>query len=522
MSSSTLASDSTLWDLFSFGSDGVGRGLDAYLQRVTEVCSGWFEADGVSLFLRIEDSDRFALAAQAGTDGELPSSASFALGEGIAGAAAAEGEPLLVDDEAGGRPTQTRSRRRPNVAYAVVAPLLTPEGACVGVLNLSRKSGTSPYTRHDLRRAAALGRHVALAVANARLLARLHATAEQYQALASQTASLVNSLRAGVISLDVSRRVIAINTQAAHLLRNPSDNAAGLEWESLVKRFPKPLRAAIEGCAEAAAGGKFAQESATGHDGRRFAISAHPGPDGGTVLVIEDVTSRAERDRELERARRLAEIGQMTAALAHEIRNPLTGIHGAAQMIQCETEIAEAHKWAKVVEEEATEMNDLLSQFLDLARPTSLDLQDADLNEAVARILRQQEPVFRKCGVRVCFKPARGTPIIRLDPVRLGQAVRNLIRNAVQAMPEGGDLTVSMKVGKGVAVVSIADTGAGIPEHLHERLFAPFYTTKPDGVGLGLCNVRRIVEAHDGRVRLKSKPGKGSTFTIELPVRGKI
>jgi signal transduction histidine kinase len=251
-------------------------------------------------------------------------------------------------------------------------------------------------------------------------------------------------------------------------------------------------------------------------DGRPVCLDAIPFA-GGAILVLEDLGPRLEQEREMARVKRLAEIGQMTAAIAHELRNPLTSIRGAAQMMRSETKIERAREWAEVVLEEVADLERLCNEFLDFARPVEVAPEEVNLAELVGEVLAHDAAFLRQAKVVVSYSRGKREPIIMGDSVRLSQAVRNLIRNAVEAMPEGGRLTVSVsKSAKGVRL-SIADEGEGMTEEQLGRLFTPFYTTKPHGTGLGLCNVKKTVEAHRGSMDVKSKRGKGTTVTMVFP-----
>lgn len=213
---------------------------------------------------------------------------------------------------------------------------------------------------------------------------------------------------------------------------------------------------------------------------------------------------------EAERLRRLAEIGQMTAAVAHEIRNPLTGIRSAAQMVRENPEMAD--EFLAMIEEEALKLNDLCEEFLAFAKPLELNLQESDLGEVVRSASELSRPDFDQDGVVLTVETGSNVPTMNLDRRRVEQVVHNLLRNARQACKPGGRVTVQVDEKR----LTVRDDGQGVSPAQMERLFSPFFTTKPDGTGLGLSNVRRIVEAHGGRVSAVSEQGKGSMFTVEF------
>lgn len=494
------------WELFEVGWSAAEGGIESYLNRVVERCGDWFEADGVTLFLQIEGSDTFLLAAQSGIDSALPWSASFQKGESIAGLVAARGEPQLVD-----RPHEHPAR---NLGTAIIAPLETPQSGCLGVLNLSRRLSTAPFVRQDVSRVVQLARHVAMAVANARLFACLNAAIEKHRALSAQTANIVQSLHAGVLALDSTGRVVEANKEALRLLRTRK-RADGMRWADLCARIPAPAKPAVERCVSRAASGKRRKETVSSGM-KHFTISASPVPGGGVTLVIEDISNEVESERELARVRRLAEIGQMTAAIAHEIRNPLTSIRGAAQVLQTETRLGAAQGWGKVIECEAIALNSLCDQFLDFAKPMSVQLRGTNLHAIIERLLTLSKSELESGGISLHFTADPKMPIIQADGDKIGQAIRNLLRNAADAMPDGGTLKIETQFVHGIARVLVSDTGVGIREEHRSKVFTPFFTTKPSGTGLGLCNTQRVAEAHGGRVFVSKSSPYGSEFILEL------
>lgn len=229
----------------------------------------------------------------------------------------------------------------------------------------------------------------------------------------------------------------------------------------------------------------------------------------------------------LKEEHRLAALGTMAAGLAHEIRNPLAGIKGAAQFLQGSREGADA-EMVKVIIDEVDRLSEVVSAFLDYARPYQVALDDtaaATLFGYVAGVLRMQG---LPAGVHLVEDAPAELPPFQADTNKLTQVLLNLAQNALQAMKNGGTLTLRARPGRlrdpkarGAPAIelSVEDTGVGIPEEDLDKLFVPFFTTRHDGTGLGLAISRRIVDAHGGEIDVRSVPGTGSTFTVRLPVR---
>jgi signal transduction histidine kinase len=233
-----------------------------------------------------------------------------------------------------------------------------------------------------------------------------------------------------------------------------------------------------------------------------------------------------ERMKERER---LAALGQMAAGLAHEIRNPLGSIKGAAQVLQPigqSTDDSPTKEFLEIIVEEVDRLNKIVSQFLDYARPYRGDQNPLDVNDVVRKTLQLLEKEEGATRVEISTNFVEGLPPVRADAEQLRQVFLNLALNALQAMPHGGKLHVqtslrrSTRRGAAAAFLEVRfrDTGVGIPAGDLKNLFIPFFTTKEKGTGLGLPISQRIMENHGGTIEVRSQPGAGSTFTVLLPV----
>ncbi len=244
------------------------------------------------------------------------------------------------------------------------------------------------------------------------------------------------------------------------------------------------------------------------------------------ALVIENsklYEQMKERDR-------LAAIGEMSAGLAHEIRNPLAAIKGAIQYLDPASLTGEDREFLEIVVDEVNRLNGVVSQFLDYSRPLKPALAPADLNEVVSRTLKLLQTTVPP-GIELIVDLSGEPQRVLCDAEQLKQVFINLAQNGFQAMPEGGQLTVSTTVVRDELAfwregsrrpdhveVRFRDTGPGIPDEERERIFVPFYTTKEKGTGLGLAICLRLVRAHQGTLVVRSPPGGGAEFIVSLPV----
>jgi two-component system sensor histidine kinase HydH len=238
--------------------------------------------------------------------------------------------------------------------------------------------------------------------------------------------------------------------------------------------------------------------------------------------LAEANRSLKQAQEEARRVERLAALGQLSAGLAHEIRNPLGVIKGSAEILKQKLTASDplAQELAGYIYTEVNRLSALVSRFLDFARPSRLDLRPEDLPVVIDRCLKAVTQQGAVAKVKVQRDYAPGLPPVMLDQDLCDQVFTNLLLNACEAMGEqGGELKISIQPaneGREV-VVEIADTGPGVPQEFKEQIFNPFFTTKKTGVGLGLAIVSKIVDAHGGTLKLTSPPGQGACFRLTFP-----
>ena len=241
------------------------------------------------------------------------------------------------------------------------------------------------------------------------------------------------------------------------------------------------------------------------------------------VQQLRETREEIERlhNTQMSRAEHLATLGELATGLAHEIRNPLAGIAGVIEIIGRDLPpTSPAHVVLNDVREEIARINQIVTDLLQAARPRRPKMRKSDLNTTVehAVMLGHQQALAE--SIEVSLRKDPSLPPVEHDSDQIHQVLLNLLLNALQAIDRGGRVRVTVKpLGKTAAAVEVADNGRGIaPENL-PNIFRPFYTTKGDGTGLGLSLARRIVEDHHGRIDVTSAVGKGSTFTVVLPLQ---
>jgi len=240
----------------------------------------------------------------------------------------------------------------------------------------------------------------------------------------------------------------------------------------------------------------------------------------GRIALFRDLSELQHLRKEVERSQRLAAVGSLAAGVAHEIRNPLSSLKGFATYFrQRYGGVPEDVKVADIMIQEVDRLNRVITELLEFSRPMELKRKATDLAGLVRHALGTIEGQARERAIAVQSHLPPSIPRAFIDPDRMTQVFLNLFLNALAAMDRGGVLTVgTARQDDDTLRVSVADTGTGIRKEDLGRVFDPYFTTKPSGTGLGLAIVHRIVEAHGGEIRLESEPGKGTTFTILLPI----
>ena len=221
---------------------------------------------------------------------------------------------------------------------------------------------------------------------------------------------------------------------------------------------------------------------------------------------------------------RLSALGNLAAAVAHEVRNPLNAISMGLQRLKVEFQPTEdREQYSRLTElmfGEVHRLNSIVEQFLSLARPVEIKAEALPLPEILKELAALEESHAQQSNVQIRVVAAPNLPPLKADPSHLTQVLLNLMLNGLQAMPHGGTLTLEAKTSNGNFLIAVTDTGTGIaPENL-SRIFEPYFTTKAKGTGLGLAISRRIIEAHGGTITAANQSGGGCRFEISLPLNG--
>jgi len=224
-------------------------------------------------------------------------------------------------------------------------------------------------------------------------------------------------------------------------------------------------------------------------------------------------------------AERMATVGRVSLRVAHEVRNPISAIELNAEMLEDivrergEEDMEEAAGLVTAIRDQVNALDALTEEYLAFARFPRPNFEEESVNQLVVELADFVRPVATRQGLAVLVEIDPSVPTMEIDRVLLRQAVLNLVKNGLEALSSGGQITIASHFDGEAVEISVADTGGGIPEDVAPRLFEQFFTTKPRGTGLGLSIARQIAEEHGGALRWANRPGRGATFTIRLPTR---
>ncbi len=335
------------------------------------------------------------------------------------------------------------------------------------------------------------------------------------------SAHLMENMPMGLAAIDPQGLIVALNKTAAAVLSIPETTAMKRSAAAVLP----PVCLEIIGNLQPGRDQIAVEASCHLRDGRtapmEIIASRLRGPQGeflGTVILFRDISDFRALQEEINRTKHLAALGSLAAGVAHEIRNPLSSIKGFATYFRERYgEIPEDRETAEIMIGEVERLNRVIGQLLEFARPTTLHPVRGSITAVLEEVLKMLagETAARGIETRMEISPL---PEIPFDRDRMKQVFLNLFLNALEAMSRGGVLTVKAQEGGAKWVqIEIIDTGHGITANDLERIFDPYFTTKPSGTGLGLAVVQKIMAAHRGEIRLESEPGRGTRAVILLP-----
>jgi two-component system, NtrC family, sensor kinase len=498
---------------------------DRIVARVTETLL----VDRMALLLAEERTAEFAAIRSAGVPGDPARlSRASALGARLAaGIAVALDDPTTIH----GITAEELDPWRERELYYFI-PCVSKE-TTIAVIALGRKSHAEPLNSEDLALLAVVASQAATALENGRLYRQLHTKAEELGRMREFNESILESLDAGLAVVDKSDQVIRWNRSLERLHGASRAEATGRTLESLFgPAFAEAVRATRARFSSGGTYYRFPLQRRGGGDERGLvnittvplrSVSGHGGGDSGTVIIVDDVTERAQLEEQLQISDKMASIGLLAAGVAHEVNTPLTGISSFTQMLLegADPEDPKTRLLEKI-ERQTFRAAKIVNGLLNLSRPATATPERApvDLNVVVNDVLSLLEHQFKVSRIQVRREMPAPGPVVMGTEFKLQQVFLNLFINARDAMPKGGWLSIATRVVDGQATVEVGDTGGGIPSDCLARIYDPFFTTKTmgQGTGLGLSITYGIVREHDGTITCDSEVGVGTRFTLSFPV----
>ncbi|MBN2108151.1 MAG: PAS domain S-box protein [Deltaproteobacteria bacterium] len=412
----------------------------------------------------------------------------------------------------------------PNVDSALCSPLIIG-GEVLALLALANKPGG--FTDNDLRMASAFSELASVALLNSRMLESLESSEERFR-------SVVQTASDAIISVDAQDHIVFWNRAAEHIFGYTAEEVIGRDAAMLLPESVRPLYLQMaDQIMPKSFDGMQSEMLGLRKDGSEFHMelsrSSWRSRNGVFfTAIVRDISGRIEMERLLRLQEKMASLGRVTAGIAHEIRNPLTGINSYMYSLKngIEAGIADGPERSMLlsiadeIEAASNKIEGVIRRVMDFAKPGMPRLSLIHINQPIEEALKLSAATLRKSGITVEQELADGLPPCRADLQMIEQVMLNLITNAVQAMQGmSGEKHLEMRsfAGDGHIVATVGDSGPGIPQQERAKIFDPFYTTKSDGSGIGLSLCQRIINDHRGTLSIGVSRWSGAEFRIELP-----
>ena len=334
-----------------------------------------------------------------------------------------------------------------------------------------------------------------------------------------------NSIKEGVLVSDQSHNLILYNRPAQQFIsigrsKEPGEKMWNCLSDPQVAKYAKEALLNSEGSTQR----QFTLSS--GGSSHTYECIILPlvrqGSIVGNILRVEEITERLKREAQLYNAEKLISLSTLTANVAHEIKNPLGSIAIYIQLIQKALvkptiDRALIAKNIEVINEEITRLNSVIVNFLYALRPMQLQRKELDINLLIQELVQFYTPEFNQRNIQVKMKLNQKLPTMDADNHYIKEALHNIVKNAIDAMPQGGTVTFTTTVAEGKIALAVADNGLGMNSETIRRIFEPYFTTKARGSGIGLTQVYKIIQEHGGDIQMSSQEGQGTTCRIYFP-----
>jgi PAS domain S-box-containing protein len=399
----------------------------------------------------------------------------------------------------------------------------------VAIIAVGRVSSGALLTSEDTELIRALSGYVAVAIDNSLLYRSESEKAEELARLKEFSDNIIESVNVGIAVVEARGTITTWNSALEEIFGISRDRAVGHHIEEIVDSDLIETIRTITGSevwvpVEARHIYKYGVST---EDGRPLTINLSMAPFevaqgvvAGTLIVVENVTERAQLEQQLLQREKLSSIGLLAAGVAHEVNTPLAGISSYAQMLlQQVSEEDPSRRLLEKIRVQTDRASGIVNNLLNFSRTGDSQFREVDINGVLEDTLQLLEPQLRNSGVRITKNYGRDLPDAYGSASKFQQVFMNLILNARDAMPHGGSLTINSRSVDTSLVVDFRDTGVGIPPENIARIYDPFFTTKEvgQGTGLGLALSYGIIQEHGGRIFVESRLGEGTHFTVKIP-----
>lgn len=414
----------------------------------------------------------------------------------------------------------------PNVVGAVLPLVIKGDLAGILTAETGEDAQTGPFGQISLELLSVLAGQLTMIIENVQLF-------QQTETLRSFNEDIIQNMTNGLIAVDNHDQVTAFNPAAADMLGYAVDEVLRQPLQSMTSH-PNTLADIIQATRDSGVTQPRREITIQHRDGHHLPISISTAPlmgenqttGAGVVSVIEDLSEIKALEAERRRLDRLAALGEMSAVVAHEIRNPIAGIAAGVDYLTRNFPAGSAEaEGAAMVQNEIGRVNRILEDILFVARPLQLDFSPESISAIIEKVIERCQPQIATRDIKVHCSFDNNLPVVEVDYQRLDQVFNNLMLNAIQAVPDGGKIEFNGyvdHVDDDEITIRMLDSGAGIPAEIEAKVFDPFFTTKTKGTGLGLSIARRIVEAHGGSIKIDQSQSRGTQFVIKLPVNRKV
>ncbi len=500
--------------------------LNRLSERLVTRVKDTFVVDRMAIMLGC-DAGEFEPLRSAGFDGPLPR---LTTGSGIGGRLLSGHAVRLDDPLAVGRFTAEEVELWRDAGIYYMVPCKSNE-TMNAVFALGRRDTGEPLTSEDMTLLSAVAGQASTAIENGRLYRQLHLKASELDRLRAFNENILESLDAGLLVVGLDDRIIRWNQALERLYGITRADALGRTLDGLFDGpFVEALRAARDQSPQGTTIFRVPLRARrTDDDSLLVNVTVVPlqavvgaGGEAGTIVILEDITARAQLEEQLRISEKMASLGLLAAGVAHEVNTPLTGISSYTQMLLEQADPSDPRtRVLEKIEKQTFRAARIVNGLLTLSRPTAADVGEkapVDLNTIVSDVLSLLEHQLERGHIKIRREVSASSVMVLGYEFKLQQVFLNLLLNARDAMPSGGWLTIATCVEQGEAVAEVSDTGNGIPaEHL-ARIYDPFFTTKAtgQGTGLGLSIAYGIVREHDGSIHCDSAPGQGTRFTLRF------